>query len=347
MSSKPQARIQFYNIKNKFVSYKREQAMKNIQDLMQQDMQELDKVIRRDLKSNIVLINQVSEYIIAAGGKRIRPLLTLLCGRICGFTTGENLYQMAAMIEYIHTATLLHDDVVDGSGMRRGRKTANAVFGNAASVLVGDFIYTRSFQMMLHANSLKIMQIMANCTNSVSEGEVLQLLNIGKSDLTSVEYFKVIESKTAALFEAAARVAAIINNSSQEVENALANYAINLGMAFQIVDDILDYDGDSNIMGKNIGDDLIEGKVTLPILYLLDNVAKSDKDFLISAIENPEQANINTIINLVKNSDALNYCHNLAQERVKTAQANLDIFPDSVYKTAMIELVNTSLTRVI
>ena len=321
--------------------------MKNLQELMQHDMQELDKVIRNDLSSNIFLINQISEYIIAAGGKRIRPLLTLLCGRICGYTTGDSLHKIAAMIEYIHTATLLHDDVVDESNMRRGRKTANAVFGNAASVLVGDFIYTRAFQMMLHGNSLKLMQIMANCTNKVSEGEVLQLLNIGKSDLTEREYFAVIESKTAALFEASARAAAIVSNSSEVVEDTLATYAINLGAAFQVVDDILDYDGDSSVMGKNLGDDLHEGKVTLPILYLLNNASEKDQALLKNVIEEPETADISAVVTLVKNSKALNYCHEIAKKYVNLAVASLDIFPTSEYKMVMIELANTSIMRIL
>lgn len=320
--------------------------MQDLQTLMHEDMQKLDAVIRRDLKSDIFLVNQISEYIIAAGGKRIRPLLTLMCGRLCGYQNGETLHKMAAMIEYIHTATLLHDDVVDESGMRRGRKTANAVFGNAASVLVGDFIYTRAFQMMLYGESLRLMQIMANCTNNVSEGEVLQLLNIGKSDLTETEYFAVIASKTAALFEASARVAAIVSNSSSEQEEHLASYAINLGTAFQIIDDILDYAGDATIMGKNIGDDLLEGKVTLPVLYLLNNGSSADKNFLVKAIESPENIDINIIIDMVKNSKSLDYCQKIAQKYVNTAIQNLDIFPDSQYKKVMIELVKTSLNRI-
>lgn len=320
--------------------------MKNLQELMHTDMQKLDKIIRDDLKSDIFLVNQISEYIIAAGGKRIRPLLTLMCGRLCGYQDGDTLHKMAAMIEYIHTATLLHDDVVDESGMRRGRKTANAVFGNAASVLVGDFIYTRAFQIMQTGESLRLMQIMANCTNKVSEGEVLQLLNIGKSDLTETEYFSVIESKTAALFEASARVAAIISGSSKDQEDSLANYAINLGTAFQIVDDILDYAGDAIVMGKNLGDDLLEGKVTLPILYLLNNGAASIKDILVKAIVEPANADTDLILDIVKNSESLNYCKDMAQKYVEQAIHGLNIFPESEYKTAMLELVENALNRI-
>jgi octaprenyl-diphosphate synthase len=320
--------------------------MQDLQTLMYKDMQELDAVIRNDLKSDIFLINQISEYIIVAGGKRIRPLLTLLCGRLCGYQNGDVLHKMAAMIEYIHTATLLHDDVVDESGMRRGRKTSNAVFGNAASVLVGDFIYTRAFQMMMHSNSLRLMEIMANCTNKVSEGEVLQLLNIGKSDITEAAYFAVIESKTAALFEASARVAAIICNISKEKEDALAKYAINLGIVFQIIDDILDYTGDTAVMGKNIGNDLLEGKVTLPILYLLQNASDNDKSIIINSIKDPEHADIDAIIKLVTTSNALEYCYNIAQEHVNIAVKCLDLFADSEYKEALTKLVNTSLSRI-
>lgn len=317
-----------------------------LQQLMQTDMQTLDKVIRNDLASRVVLINQISEYIITGGGKRIRPLLTLLCGRIAGFTDGELLHQMAAMIEYIHTATLLHDDVVDESGLRRGRKTSNAVFGNAASVLVGDFIYTRAFQMMVKGDSLRLLSVMANSTNQISEGEVLQLLNIGRNDLTEEEYFQVIKYKTAILFEAAARVAAIVAKAQIEKEEALANYAINIGTAFQIADDILDYTGDSNTMGKNVGDDLLEGKVTLPLIYLLKNGSESEKKSIINAIDDPHNANVEFIINTIKNSNAISYCSSLAHDYVDKAICQLRIFDDSEYKSAMIELAQTAINRI-
>ncbi|MBP9742923.1 MAG: polyprenyl synthetase family protein [Burkholderiales bacterium] len=309
-------------------------------------MQKLDTIIRKDLNSEIVLINQIAEYIITSGGKRIRPLLTLLCGRIAGYAEGQLLHEMAAMIEYIHTATLLHDDVVDESGMRRGHKTANAVFGNAASVLVGDFIYTRAFQMMVKSNSLRILDVMATGTNKISEGEVLQLLNIGKSNLTEAEYFAVIKYKTAILFEAAAKVAAISANTSAMVEEHLGNYGLNVGTAFQIVDDILDYTGNSENMGKNVGDDLLEGKITLPLIYLLKNGQAADKAAIVQAIEKPQNADVGFIVQALKNSAAINYCLDLAKRYVAQAIAELDIFNSSIYKTAMIELAQAAINRI-
>ncbi len=320
--------------------------MNKIQQLMHDDMQKLDTVIRNDLSSNVVLINQIGEYIVSAGGKRIRPLLTLLCGRIAGIKDNALIHQMAAMIEYIHTATLLHDDVVDESGLRRGRKTSNAVFGNAASVLVGDFIYTRAFQMMIKSNSLRVLDVMAKSTNQISEGEVLQLLNIGRSDLTEKEYFEVIKYKTAILFEASARVAAIIANTSNEQEEALANYAINIGTAFQIVDDILDYTGDSNSMGKNVGDDLLEGKVTLPLIYLLKNGSLLEQQKIKDAIDKADTAKVDFIISAIKNSGAIKYCSNLAHHYVESAISELKIFPNSKYKDAMIELSHSAVKRI-
>ena len=320
--------------------------MNKIQQLMHDDMQKLDTVIRNDLGSNVVLINQIGEYIISAGGKRIRPLLTLLCGRVAGIKDGELLHEMAAMIEYIHTATLLHDDVVDESGLRRGRQTSNAVFGNAASVLVGDFIYTRAFQMMVKSNSIRVLDVMAKSTNQISEGEVLQLLNIGRSDLTENEYFEVIKFKTAILFEASARVAAIIANASTQKEEALANYAINIGTAFQIVDDILDYTGDSNSMGKNVGDDLLEGKVTLPLIYLLKNGSTIEQQKIKDAINNPNTAEVDFIIAAIKNSNAIKYCSTLAHNYIDLAIKELSIFPDSEYLEAMIALSHSAIERI-
>lgn len=319
--------------------------MNDINKIIKDEMVSLDRVIRQDLDSRIPLINTVGEYIISAGGKRIRPLLTILYGKLLG-NTNEVLYKMAAMVEYIHTATLLHDDVVDESGLRRGRATANAVFGNAASVLVGDFIYTRAFQMMVQSNSLRVLQIMADSTNIISEGEVLQLLNIGRSDLTENEYFQVIESKTAKLFEASARVASIVSNSTETQENALANYAVYLGTAFQIVDDILDYNSDAETMGKNVGDDLLEGKVTLPLIYLLTNGNENTKLSIVNAIDNPKDADINHVVNLVKNSSSLDYCKKMAENYVKKAINELNIFDNNQYKEILTFIANESLKRI-
>ena len=281
--------------------------MDKFNQLIKQEMAVLDQVIRQDLGSQVPLVNTVGEYIIAGGGKRIRPLLTILCGKVLD-NQSELLYKMAAMVEYIHTATLLHDDVVDESGLRRGRATSNAIFGNAASVLVGDFIYTRAFQMMVQSNSLRVLKIMADSTNIISEGEVLQLLNIGRSDLSEAEYFKVIESKTAKLFEAGARTAAIISAADAAQEEHLANYAIYLGTAFQIVDDILDYNSTAEAMGKNVGDDLLEGKVTLPLIYLLAHGSQNAKELIVAAIDDPKHADVAQVVELVKTSSALEYC---------------------------------------
>ena len=313
---------------------------------MLEDMQQLNNIIREDLNSDVILIRQISEHIINGGGKRIRPLLCLLCGKIAGFTDGTLLHKMAAMIEYIHTATLLHDDVVDESGLRRGYKTANAVFGNSASILVGDFIYTRAFQIMVESNSLRVLKIMADSTNKISEGEVLQLLNIGRSDLSEAEYFNVIKYKTATLFAAAATVAAIIAKSTPQIETALTNYAVNLGNAFQIADDVLDYIGNSNNMGKNVGDDLQEGKVTLPLIYLLQHGSNTEKNLIKHAIENPTQADIINIVSLINNSNAINYCQQIAKDFVKKSVNCLEIFPESEYKAAMVELAHSSINRI-
>lgn len=319
--------------------------MNNFDQLIKHEMATLDTVIRNDLGSQVPLINTVGEYIISAGGKRIRPLLTILCGKLLG-NDSTIVYKMAAMVEYIHTATLLHDDIVDESGLRRGRPTSNAVFGNAASVLVGDFIYTRAFQMMVQSNSLRVLQIMADSTNIISEGEVLQLLNIGRSDLTEAEYFKVIESKTAKLFEASARVAAIVSDASETQENALANYAIYLGTAFQIVDDILDYNSSAEVMGKNVGDDLLEGKVTLPLIYVLANGTSEEIALVKDAIDNPKNADIAQIVAIVNNGMALDYCKDMARSYVTKAQAELEIFTNNQYRDVLHKIAQLSTERI-
>lgn len=318
--------------------------MEDFKQLAENELQRLDKIIRQDLDSQVTLINTIGEYIIAGGGKRIRPLLTILCGRLLG-NDSDLLYKMAAMVEYIHTATLLHDDVVDESGLRRGRATANAVFGNAASVLVGDFIYTRAFQMMVASDSLKVLKIMADSTNIISEGEVTQLLNIGRSDLSEAEYFQVIESKTAKLFEAGSRVAAVISGANAEVEEKLANYAIYVGTAFQIVDDILDYNSSPELMGKNVGDDLVEGKVTLPLIYLLSHGDEEGKQTLRKAIEQPKDADMKQVINLVSNSKALAYCKEKAYWYATKAKDELKDFASSQYKQGLLSLIELSVER--
>jgi octaprenyl-diphosphate synthase len=319
--------------------------MEQYQARLQAELNQLDQVIRQDLQSEVALINTVSDYIIQGGGKRIRPLLVILCSKLLG-NQQELIYKMAAMIEYIHTATLLHDDVVDESGLRRGRATANAIFGNAATVLVGDFIYTRAFQLMVRSNLPRVLQIMADSTNIISEGEVLQLLNIGRSDLNEAEYLQVIKLKTAKLFEAAARVAAVISNASAKEEEHLAKYAIYLGTAFQIVDDILDYAGTPEIMGKNVGDDLLEGKVTLPLIYLLNNAPVHLRQLIVTAINEPQTAAVAPIITLIKESAALDYCKTMAKNYADKAQQELATFTAGTFKDCLTTLARMSVQRI-
>lgn len=318
-------------------------------------MKYLDQIISSDLNSQVPLIKEIGEYLILAGGKRIRPLMVILIGKMLGINQetiafkNESytlLYKMAAMIEYIHTATLLHDDVVDQSKMRRGRKTANAIFGNAPSVLVGDFIYTRAFQMMASSGSLRLLQVMAKATNTISEGEIMQLTNIAKIDLSWDEYFKVIHSKTATLFEAGAQVAGIVAQVSPAIEQQLIIYAQALGVSFQIVDDILDYAGDSANTGKAVGNDLLEGKITLPLIYLIQNSDAAIVSQIKQTIADPQQKNINSIIDLVKSSGALNYCKNLAAQFVTDGLTALTNLPQNEHNQALADLLSASLHRV-
>jgi octaprenyl-diphosphate synthase len=242
-------------------------AIKSIHSQVDADMRAVDALIRQRLDSDVVLIRQVAEYIIASGGKRLRPAMLLLSAGASGYSGGNHHHELAAVVEFIHTATLLHDDVVDESGLRRGRKTANAAFGNAASVLVGDFLYSRAFQMMLRVDDMRVMEVLAEATNTIAEGEVLQLLNVHNADTDEVRYLEVVRRKTAKLFEAATRLGAILGRVAPEIEEGLAQYGVHVGTAFQLIDDVLDYSGDLNETGKNLGDDLNEGKPTLPLIY--------------------------------------------------------------------------------
>jgi len=258
-------------------------SLAEIMRLTASDRQAMDKLIRKRLRSDVLLVNQVGEYIINAGGKRLRPLVHLLAARACGYP-GMAHTQLAAVIEFIHTATLLHDDVVDGSERRRGQRTAHQVWGNAASVLVGDFLYSRSFQLMVELESSRVMSILADTTNTIAAGEVLQLMQLGDIDLDESAYLKVIGDKTACLFSAAARLGAVLCNSPESVEGSLAEFGFALGQSFQITDDWLDYSGQDESLGKNLGDDLAEGKVTLPLILALKSGERGDRDFLIDTI---------------------------------------------------------------
>lgn len=321
--------------------------MQQINQLIQQDLIILNKIIEEDLKSNIALINQISSYIIQGGGKRIRPIVTILCGKVTGVDCGQSLHRLAAIIEYIHTATLLHDDVVDSSQLRRGRQTTNSLFGNASSVLVGDFIYSRAFQMMTKLNSIPILKIIADATNLIAEGEVMQLLNIGNTAIDESQYYSVIKAKTAVLFETGAQVAAILTKSNEDTTKRLCTYATNIGIAFQIVDDILDYTSNATELGKNIGDDLREGKITLPLIYTIEHSDKTQQEIIkqhLANLNDPQA--IENLVSLVKNSPAISYCQAQVTKFTNLAIASLDEFTQSTYKEAMIKLATLASTRI-
>jgi octaprenyl-diphosphate synthase len=286
----------------------------------------------------------MSHYIINSGGKRIRPLLLLLCAKATDYD-GDYHYSMAVVIELIHTATLLHDDVVDQSATRRGQETANELWGNAPSVLVGDFLYSRAFEIMVEPNSMAIMKILSKATNQISEGEVLQLLNIKNAKVTQSEYFQVIERKTACLFKAACQIAGILAGSSQNVIEALGSFGLYLGNAFQVIDDTLDYESNALIIGKEIGDDLSEGKVTLPMIYALEKTSGSEHKILSNAIQEADSSDIDKIVEILLSVDAFQYSRKIAREQSKKAIKALDLIPSSAYKSALRLLCEISLER--
>ena len=319
--------------------------IQNIQALAQQDMTAVNDLIFSKLHSDVALINQLGVYIVNGGGKRMRPLLTVLAARAIGYQ-GEEHLQLAAIVEFIHTSTLLHDDVVDESNMRRGRETANAMFGNSASVLVGDFLYSRSFQMMSQLSNLKIMDILSDATNIIAEGEVLQLMNCNDPDTTEDSYMKVIYCKTAKLFEAATRLAAVIAKQDDATELAMLNYGKHLGTAFQLVDDIMDYTADAQEMGKNVGDDLAEGKPTLPLLYAMKHANEQQSLMIRNAIEHGDgMDNLDDILAAMKQTGALVYTQKKAEEEADKAISAIAILPESEYKQALISLAHIAANR--
>lgn len=315
-----------------------------IQSRIADDMNAVDAVIRRSLHSEVVLINQVADYIVNSGGKRLRPALVLLSAGVFGKIASAH-HALAAIVEFIHTATLLHDDVVDESSMRRGRETANTLFGNAASVLVGDFIYSRAFQMMVDIQNMRVMEVLAEATNIIAEGEVLQLLNIHDADVTDEAYLKVINYKTAKLFEAATRLGAIICNASAKDEQAMAEYGMRLGTAFQLIDDVLDLSGESTEIGKNLGDDLAEGKPTLPLLFAMRNGNAQQRDTIRHAIEQGGLEELPTVIQAVKETGALDHVRKLARQEADIGCAAIAHMPISDYHTALVNLANFAVDR--
>lgn len=307
-------------------------------------MAAMDRCIARHLASDVVLVSQVARYIIGSGGKRLRPALLLLAAGALDCTSPQRL-ELAAVVEFIHTATLLHDDVVDESTLRRGRNTANEIFGNAASVLVGDFLYSRAFQMMVDADSMRIMQILADATNVIAEGEVLQLMNTHDAALNQAAYLEVIESKTARLFQASAQIGAVLANAAPEIEQACSRYGQAIGTAFQIVDDVLDYTGDPEETGKNLGDDLREGKATLPLILAMQQAQTNEAEVIRHAIENGETDQLEQIRNIVMRTGSLQQTTDLAAAYAETAVAAAQQLPASTHRDSLINLAQQLLQR--
>lgn len=318
--------------------------MEFVKTVLADEMPAVDQLIRTRLHSDVVLVRQVAEYIVSSGGKRLRPVLVLLTARALGYQ-GEQHRELAAVIEFIHTATLLHDDVVDESSLRRGRDTANALFGNAASVLVGDFLYSRAFQMMVGCDSMRILSVVADATNIIAEGEVLQLMNIGNTDIDEEGYLQVIRYKTAKLFEAAARLGAIINGADETTEAALAAYGMHLGTAFQIIDDVLDYTGNADEIGKNLGDDLSEGKPTLPLIHVMRHGSAHAASVVRTALSQASRDHFDAVLHAVQTSGALDYARTVAQAESERAIACLSGLPDNAFTQALHALARIAVNR--
>ncbi len=320
-------------------------SLEGLRALVGEDWGDVNRMIVRRLGSDVALVNQVAHHIIHNGGKRLRPLAVLLAARACDAGPNQNRIAAAAIIEFIHPATLLHDDVVDSSGLRRGQQTANAVFGNQASVLVGDFLYSRSFQMMVELEEMRVLDVLANATNTIAEGEVLQLMNCNNPDIGEADYMEVIYRKTAKLFEAGTRIGAILARQSEEVEQALATYGRHLGQAFQLVDDALDYDAKPEELGKNIGDDLAEGKPTLPLIYALAHGSAAERHMIREAIETGGTRNLTSIQLAIETSGGLRYTADRARSEVELAIAALGPLPPSKFRDGLVELAQFAIQR--
>lgn len=319
-------------------------SLDQVRDLVAADMQAVNELIQERLRSDVLLINQLSLYIINSGGKRLRPLLVLLAAHAGGYG-GRRHCDLAAIVEFIHTATLLHDDVVDASDLRRGRETANAIWGNEASVLVGDFLYSRAFEMMVEVGSMRIMEIMAQTTNTIAEGEVMQLLNCHDPDTTEAHYLEVIRCKTAKLFEAAARIGAVLGEQPPAIEEAMATYGMHLGTAFQLIDDVLDYSADATETGKNIGDDLAEGKPTLPLIYVLRKGNPEQVAVVRRAIEQGGRDDIDAVQKAIESVGAIAYTAQSARSAADRAMQALQTLPASPYRDALYALAEFSVSR--
>lgn len=316
----------------------------SVRSLLAEDMGAVNALIHSSLHSDVALINQLSHYIINSGGKRLRPMLVLLAANACGHTGTQHI-NLAAVIEFIHTATLLHDDVVDASQLRRGNMTANALWGNEASILVGDFLYSRAFEMMVTANNMRIMEIMSHTTNAIAEGEVLQLLNCHDAETTEGRYLDVVSRKTARLFEAAAQIGAVLSQQPEQIETALASYGLHLGIAFQLIDDVLDYSASPEDTGKNVGDDLAEGKPTLPLIHAMHRGTPSQARLIRKAIENGGHDNMQAVCAVIESTGGIPYTAQAAQREADLAIGALKPLPESAYKEALYGLAEFSVNR--
>jgi octaprenyl-diphosphate synthase len=319
-------------------------ALEAIRGFVEADMRAVDAVIRARLDSDVPLISQVAEYIIGGGGKRLRPMLLLLSAGAFGYS-GAHRYELAAVVEFIHTATLLHDDVVDESALRRGRATANALFGNSAAVLVGDFVYSRAFQMMVEADSLRVLRVLADATNVIAEGEVMQLINCHNPDLEERGYLDVIRCKTAKLFEAATRLGAILGAAARDQEDAIADYGTHLGTAFQLIDDVLDYSGEQAVIGKNVGDDLAEGKPTLPLIYAIQHGTREQAQLVRHAVEQGGRGDLAAVVEAIRSTGALDYARAQAGRESRAACEALARLPHSRQRDYLLQLADFAVTR--
>ncbi len=317
---------------------------KAVQKLVVEDMQGVNAVIRQYLHSDVVLINQMASYIIESGGKRLRPLLAVLCARACSYT-GDKHHLVAAIIEFIHTATLLHDDVVDDSSMRRGNETANSIWGNESTVLVGDFVFSRAFEMMVDVGEMRVMEILARASNTIAEGEVMQLLNCNDPETTEERYMNVIQSKTAKLFEASCQLGALIAQQPLEIEKAYAAYGRHIGTAFQIKDDVLDYRSSPEEMGKNLGDDLAEGKPTLPLIYAYQNSKGPSADLIRDAIVNGGKQHMREVMASIESTGAIAYTENVAKQQAHIAKQYIENLPVNPYQEALLDLCEFAINR--